>query len=603
MHIKKSGLIICAVLSMIAFYLGLKLSMLYDLSLGETWLDKLEYATSNISSEIINHPFTFSGKISLKFAGLCAFAVTAGYFLKVAMWKNYRFHEEHGSARWGTPQDAKPFKDPNPRNNYILTETESMSLNPKMKYTSTEDYNRNKNVLVIGGSGAGKTRYHAKPNIMQMNCAYVITDSKGVLLRECGSMHAKNGYEIKVFNLKDPTKSDHYNPFVYFRSELDIYKFVDNIIKNTTPESAKGKDDFWEKAESAFLQAAIGYLYYQAPEADQNIPMLLDLVDLAEAREDNEEYVSAFDCLFKELEKIDDKCYPVRMYKAFKSGAGKTMKSIIISVKMRLAPFTLDDICSLLHEDTLDLRSIGEKKTALYVILPDTYKSFNFLAAIMYQQLIDTLVDKADNEYKGALPIHVRLMLDEFPNIGQIPNFDLVTSVIRSRNISVTVIIQALAQLKNLYKNTWETIVGNCDSLLYLGGNEPSTKKFISEQCDKETIDTRTSAIQKGYNGHFTSNAQNTGRSLITPGEVGTLSRRKCILIISGCPPFKSQKYDLLKHPNYKQLADYSDDNYFEFEQRANFEVQKILKNVDEIKYIDLSELNELASKGEKQKG
>lgn len=594
LHIKKSGLILCGIFALLAFYLGLKLSMLYGMSPGEIWLDKVQYVIQNLRDELIHNTFRFNGNVSFMFASYCAFAVIAGYFLKAAMWKNYRLHEEYGSARWGTPQDAKHFKDSNPKNNYILTETESMSMSNRMKFTDTEDYNRNKNVLVIGGSGSGKTRYHAKPNLMQMNCSFVIADSKGLMLAECGAMHARNGFDIKVFNLKNPEKSDQYNPFVYLRSELDIYKLVDNIISNTTSENSKDKGDFWEKSERAFLMALIGYLYYMAPKADQNIPTLLELVDLAEGKEEDEDYVSALDVLFKNYEDSDYKSFPCRMYRAFKSGAGKTIMSIIISVKMRLAPFNIDDISSLLHEDTIDFSTIGEKKTALYIVLPDTHKSFNFLAAIMYQQLLDTLIYKADNEYKGSLPIHVKFMLDEFANTGQIPNFDLVTSVIRSRNMSVTILVQAISQLKALYKNTWETIVGNCDSLLYLGGNEPSTKKFISEELDKETIDTRTSQTQKGYNGHFTSNAQNTGRSLITKGEVGTLSRRKCILIISGCPPFKSKKYNIKKHPNYNQLADYSDDNYFEFEQRANFKTQNMLENVKEIKYVDLSELNEL---------
>lgn len=598
LRIKKSGLIMCGIVAVLAWYLGLKMSMLYGMSGGELWVDKVQYVIHNLRNELLHNPLRFNGHINFIFAFYCAFAVIAGYFLKAVMWKNYRPHEEHGSARWGTKQDAKPFIDPIPQKNMILTETESMSLSNRMKFTETEDYNRNKNVLVIGGTGAGKTRYHVKPNLMQMNCSFVTADSKGLVLAECGAMHARNGYDIKVLNLKDPAKSDHYNPLAYLKSEIDIYKLVDNIISNTTPKNTGNKDDFWEKAERAFLMACIGYLYYRANKEDQNIPTLLYLIDAAEAKDENEDYVSALDVLFQEYEKTDYNSFPCRMYRAFKSGAGKTIKSIIVSVKVRLAPFSIDDISSLLYEDTIDFSTIGEKKTALYIVLPDTHKSFNFLAAIMYQQLLDTLIDKADNEYKGgSLPIHVKFMLDEFANTGQIPNFELVTSTIRSRNISVTILIQAISQLKALYKNTWETIVGNCDSLLYLGGNEPSTKKFISEQIDKETVDTKTSQVQKGANGHFTSNAQNTGRALITPGEVGTLSRRKCILIISGCPPFKSKKYDIRKHPNYNQIADYSDDNFFEFQQRANFKTQCMLENIEEIKYVDLSELNELAPK------
>lgn len=597
-RIKKSGLIMCGIVAVLAWYLGVKMSMLYGMSGGELWIDKVKYVIHNLRNELLHNPLRFNGNINFLFAFYCAFAVIAIYFLKAVMWKNYRPHEEHGSARWGTKQDAKPFIDPLPLNNMILTETESMSLSNRMKFTENEDYNRNKNVLVIGGSGAGKTRNVNKPNLMQMNCSYVITDSKGRLLKECGAMHARNGYDVKVFNLDDPSKSDHCNPFIYFRRELDILKFVDNIITNTTSKDSKDKGDFWEKAERAFLMACVGYLYYKANKEDQNIPTLLELVDAAEAKGENEDYVSALDVLFREYEKTDYNSFPCRMYRAFKSGAGKTIQSIIISVKIRLAPFCIDDISSLLYEDNIDLSTIGEKKTALYIILPDQHDSLNFIAAIIYQLLLDTLVYKADNEYKGgSLPIHVRLMLDEFANIGQIPNFNKVISTIRSRNLSVTIFIQAVSQLKELYKNTWESIVGNCDSLLYLGGNEPSTKKFISEQIDKETVDTKTSQVQKGANGHFTSNAQNTGRSLITPGEVGTLSRRKCILIISGCPPFKSKKYDIKKHPNYNQIADYSDDNFFEFEQRANFKTQSMLENVNEIKYVDLSELNELAQK------
>ena len=403
----------CGIVAVLAWYLGLKMSMLYGMSGGELWVDKVQYVIHNLRNELLHNPLRFNGHINFLFAFYCAFAVIAGYFLKAVMWKNYRPHEEHGSARWGTKQDAKPFIDPIPQKNMILTETESMSLSNRMKFTETEDYNRNKNVLVIGGTGAGKTRYHVKPNLMQMNCSFVTADSKGLVLAECGAMHARNGYDIKVLNLKDPAKSDHYNPFVYLKSEIDIYKLVDNIISNTTPKNTGNKDDFWEKAERAFLMACIGYLYYNAAEEDKNIPTLLDLIDAAEAKDENEDYVSALDVLFREYEETNYESFPCRMYRAFKSGAGKTIKSIIVSVKVRLAPFSIDDISSLLYEDTIDFSTIGERKTALYIVLPDTHKSFNFLAAIMYQQLLDTLIDKADNEYKGgALPIHVKFMLD-----------------------------------------------------------------------------------------------------------------------------------------------------------------------------------------------
>lgn len=511
---------------------------------------------------ILENPVTVAPqRPALLAGGLVMIAIVLGYCYHLATPKNYRKGEEHGSARWGCVRDITPFLDPNPEQNLILTASEGLSLSPRMSVTAFEDYNRNKNVLVIGGAGSGKSRYFVKPNLMQLHSSYGVTDSKGALLRETGDMLRKKGYQIKVLNLIHMDESDTYNPFTYLSTEKDVLKLVRNLIKNTTPPQSKSEDDFWVKAETAFLTALFSYMVFELPEEDRTISTVLDMLHHAEAREDVEGYVSDLDALFLDLAERKPHSFAAAQYDIYKKAAGKTAKSILISVGVRLSPFMISDVQKLLSKDTMFLDEIATQKTALFVILSDTDSTFNFLASILYQQLFDILVQQADAAANGMLPIPIRFLLDEFANIGQIPEFDRLIATIRSRNISANIILQNLAQIKNLYPKTWETITANADSLLFLGGMEQSTLEYVSKIIGEETVDHKSRSIGKGERGSLSEQEQIIRRRLLTPDEVGTISGKQCILKIRGVVPFLSKKYDITQHKNYSLLAGESKGN------------------------------------------
>ena len=477
--------------------------------------------------------------------------------------KNYRQGTEYGSARWGTAKDIAMFIDKIPENNIILTATESLTMNSRPK---NPKYARNKNVLVIGGSGSGKTRFYAKPNIMQMHSSYCVTDPKGTILVECGQMLENGGYEIKVLNTVNFRKSMHYNPMMYIRSEKDILKLVNTIIANTKGEGEKSNEDFWVKAEKLYYQALIGYLWYEAPEEEMNFSTLLEMINASEAREDDENYKNAVDLMFEELEEREPEHFAVRQYKKYKLAAGKTAKSILISCGARLAPFDIRELRELMSYDEMELDLIGDRKTALFVIISDTDDTFNFVVSILYTQLFNLLCDRADDVYGGRLPVHVRCILDEMANIGQIPKFEKLIATIRSREISASIILQSQSQLKAIYKDHMDTITGNCDSTLFLGGKESTTLKEMSELLGKETIDLYNTSDTRGTNRSYGINYQKTGKDLMSRDEIAVMDGGKCILQLRGVRPFFSDKYDITKHPRYKELSDYDPKNAFDIE-------------------------------------
>ena len=502
--------------------------------------------------------------ISLGIAAVVAISYVLFILYKTFDEKNTRPNEEYGSARWGKYSDIRAFLDKKKDFNILLTKSESLSLSGRMKITRNDNFNRNKNVVVVGGAGSGKTRFYVKPNLMQMHSSYVVSDSKGLLLAETGKMFEEAGYQIKIFDLINRRDTHQYNPFQYIQTEDDILKIVNNLIKNTTNPDKKGGDDFWEKAETALLMAIFSYLIQEVTAEDRTLGNVIELVRLADIEEDVPGYVSPLDILFNELEQKDPTNFAVSQYKIFKLSGDKTTKSILVSLGVRLSPFDIPSIKELVSQDTLELDTVGDVKTILYILLPDTDTSFNFLASMMYQQLFDMLVYKADNVYKGRLPCHVRCILDEFANIGQIPDFEKVISVIRSREISTNVILQNISQLKTLYKDTWETIIGTSDVFLYLGGMEQSTHEYISKLLGKQTIEQRNTSVTKGSNGSFSENFQKLGRNLMDPDEVASLKGQECILKIRGVHPFLSKKYDIVKHKNYKKLGDVTDSYMYE---------------------------------------
>lgn len=511
----------------------------------------------------------FSPQFSYEMRSLGIGAVAAISYVLFVLYKtfdekNTRPNEEYGSARWGKFSDIRAFLDKKKDFNILLTKSESLSLSGRMKITRNDNFNRNKNVVVVGGAGSGKTRFYVKPNLMQMHSSYVVSDSKGLLLAETGKMFEEAGYQIKIFDLINRRDTHQYNPFQYIQTEDDILKIVNNLIKNTTNPDKKGGDDFWEKAETALFMAIFSYLIQEVTAEDRTLGNVIELVRLADIEEDVPGYVSPLDILFNELEQKDPTNFAVSQYKIFKLSGDKTTKSILVSLGVRLSPFDIPSIKELVSQDTLELDTVGDVKTILYILLPDTDTSFNFLASMMYQQLFDMLVYKADNVYKGRLPCHVRCILDEFANIGQIPDFEKVISVIRSREISTNVILQNISQLKTLYKDTWETIIGTSDVFLYLGGMEQSTHEYISKLLGKQTIEQRNTSVTKGNNGSFSENFQKLGRNLMDPDEVASLKGQECILKIRGVHPFLSKKYDIVKHKNYKKLGDVTDSYMYE---------------------------------------
>ncbi len=478
--------------------------------------------------------------------------------------KKFRQGKEYGSARWGMKKDIEPYMDEKFQNNILLTQTERLTMNGR---PANPKYARNKNVLVIGGSGSGKTRFYVKPNLMQMHSSYCVTDPKGTIVLECGKMLEDNGYEIKILNTINFKKSMKYNPFAYLRSEKDILKLVQTIIANTKGEGEKAGEDFWVKAEKLYYTALIGYIFYEAPREEKNFATLLDMIDASEVREDDETYMNPIDRLFEALEKREPTHFAVKQYKKYKLAAGKTAKSILISCGARLAPFDIRELRDLMKEDELELDTLGDRKSALFVIISDTDDTFNFVVSIMYSQLFNLLCDKADDVYGGRLPVHVRCLLDEFANIGLIPKFEKLIATIRSREISASIILQAQSQLKAIYKDNADTIVGNCDSTLFLGGKEKTTLKELSETLGKETIDLYNTSETRSNQKSFGLNYQKTGKELMSQDEITVMDGGKCIFQLRGVRPFLSDKFDITKHKNYKFLEDYDKKNVFDIEE------------------------------------
>ena len=514
-------------------------------------------------SELTKAPLLSFRFTDISIGAIGALAVKGILYLRSKNAKKFRKGIEYGSARWGTPEDIKPYIDEDFFSNILLTNTERLTMNSRPK---NPKFARNKNVLVIGGSGSGKTRFFVKPNLMQMMTSYCVTDPKGTILVECGKMLQKGGYKIRSLNTINFKKSMHYNPFAYIRSEKDILKLVNVIIANTKGDGEKSGEDFWVKAERLLYCALIGYIYYEAPEEEKNFITLLDLINASEAREDDENYKSPVDMLFDRLAEREPEHFAVKQYVKFKQAAGKTLKSILISCGARLAPFDIKELRDLMEYDELELDTLGDEKTALFVIISDTDDTFNFVVAIMYSQLFNLLCDKADNEYGGRLPVHVRCLLDEFSNIGQIPKFEKLIATIRSREISACIILQAQSQLKAIYKDNADTIIGNCDTTLFLGGKEKSTLKELSETLGKETIDMYNTSETRSNQNSYGTNYQKLGKELMSQDELSVMDGGKCILQLRGVRPFLSDKYDITKHPRYKMLSDYDKKNAFDME-------------------------------------
>lgn len=577
----------------VVFYVVNKCTWLYQYCRGSTVVDRLMVF-------FMNYPLAFKKLLpsiqpkSLAAGTIAAVSVWAVVYFKGKNGKKFRQGEEYGSARWGNEKDIAPFIDPVFENNILLTQTERLTMNSRPKKPK---YARNKNVIVIGGSGSGKTRFYVKPQLMQMpdNVSFVVTDPKGTIIVECGKMLArgtpkkdkngkilrdKNGrvvmapYKIKVLNTINFAKSMHYNPFHYIRSEKDILKLVNTIMVNTKGEGEKSSEDFWTKAERLLYCALIGYIYYEAPEEEQNFSTLLEFINASETREEDEEFKNAVDLLFEELERDEPNHFAVRQYKKYKLAAGKTAKSILISCGARLAPFDIAELRELTSYDEMELDMIGDQRTALFIVISDTDDTFNFVVAMMYSQLFNLLCDRADDVHHGRLPYHVRILCDEFANIGQIPKFDKLIATIRSREISASIILQSQSQLKTIYKDAAETITGNCDTMLFLGGKESTTLKEISETLGKETIDLYNTSDTRGQSRSYGLNYQKTGKELMSRDELAVMDGNKCILQLRGVRPFYSDKFDITKHKRYQQLSDYDKKNEFHVEEYMKHQME-----------------------------
>ena len=589
-----------------AFYAD-RASCLYRSSPGEDIGNKLLYAMEHADRIFTGILLSFDLRDLLV-------GVTVAVILKLLVWqkqsdaKKLRKGIEYGSARWGNAEDIKPYMSEDPWMNIPLTATEALTMESRPKQPK---YARNKNIVVIGGSGSGKTRFFVKPSVMQMNCSMVITDPKGTLIEECGKMLAKgppkkdkNGnimkdksgkvvhepYVIKVLNTINFSKSLHYNPFAYIRSEKDILKLVTTIIVNTKGEGEKASEDFWVKAEKLLYTALIAFIWYEGDEEEKNLNTLLDLLNESETREEDETYQNPVDMMFQELEERDPQHFAVRQYKKYKMAAGKTAKSILISCGARLAPFDIAELREIMSYDEMELDKIGDRKTALFLIMSDTDTTFNFVIAMLQSQLFNLLCDKADDEYGGRLPVHVRVIADEFANIGQIPQFDKLIATIRSREISASIILQSQSQLKAMYKDSADTILGNCDTTLFLGGKEKTTLKEMSELLGKETIDLYNTSETRSNQKSFGLNYQKTGKQLMTEDEIAVMDGGKCILQIRGARPFFSDKYDITKHKNYRLLADENEKNRYKVEKELNPQYTPKSEEEVEVIHVELSE-------------
>ena len=573
----------------IALY-GTKIGQAWRLAAGTAFAEKFLHWGDGFMQALASPLPSFHPQDVL--AGMAiAMAFYAAVYVKGKNAKKFRHNVEYGSARWGTAKDIEPYVDPAFANNIILTQTERLTMNSRPKDPRTA---RNKNVLVVGGSGSGKTRFFVKPNLMQCvsekyPCSFVVTDPKGSLIVECGRMLRHFGYRIKVMNTINFAKSMHYNPLAYIHSEKDILKLVNCLIANTRGEG-KGGDPFWEKSEVLLYTALIGYLWQEALEEDRNFATLIDMIGSMQTREDNEDFQNPIDLMFEDLEREKPDCFAVRQYRKFKLAAGKTAKSILISCGARLAVFDIAELRELTAYDELELDTLGDQKTALFLIMSDTDDSFNFLIAMCYTQLFNLLCDKADDVYGGRLPVHVRCLIDECANIGQIPKLEKLMATIRSREISACLILQTQSQLKALYKDNAETVIGNCDASLFLGGKEPTTLKALSEALGRETIDTYNTGESRGRETSHSLNYQKLGKSLLTADELEVLDGGKCILQLRGVRPFLSSKYDITKHPHYKYLSDADPKNAFDVERFIRRRMKVKADTVTDVYEVDAEE-------------
>ena len=561
---------------------------------GEAWrITEGMSASEKMQGIIMNIGPAFADPLPSLYPADIIVGIIAALFLRLIVYaksldkKKFRHGEEYGSARWGTHTDIEPFEDPEFKNNVILTQTERLMMSSRPKIPK---YARNKNVLIIGGSGSGKTRFWLKPNLLQMHSSYVVTDPKGEIVTSCGNALQKNGYRIKIFNTINFKKSMHYNPFEYIHSEKDILKLVTTLIANTKGEGKSG-DEFWTKAETLLYMALIGYIHYEAPVEEQNFTTLLEMLNSCEVREDDEDFKNPVDLLFDDLAGKDPDHFAVREYKKYKLAAGKTAKSILVSCGARLAPFDIQEVRDITEYDELGLDTLGDRKSALFLIMSDTDATFNFLISMIYSQMFNLLCEKADDVYGGRLPVHVRCLIDEAANIGQIPNLEKLVATIRSREISCCLVLQAKSQLKAIYKDNCDTIIGNMDSQIFLGGTEPTTLKDLSTALGKETIDMYNTGSSKGNNESYNTNYQKLGKDLSSIDELAVMDGSKCILQLRGVRPFLSDKYDITQHPNYKYTADYDSRNTFDIEKYLNRKVR--LKPDDVFEVIDADALLE----------
>ena len=564
-----------------------KASQAFTSASGSSFGEKFIEAMNNFGS-VFSVPLPSFRPVDLLIGTAGAVLIKAIVWIKGKNAKKYRKGVEYGSARWGTAEDIKPYMAEDFKDNIILTETERLTMDNRPK--SGPKYARNKNVLVVGGSGSGKTRFFVKPNLLQMHSSYVVTDPKGTVVNEVGNALLKGGYRIKILNTINFAKSMHYNPLAYIRSEKDILKLVNTIIANTKGEGAQSGEDFWIKAERLYYSALIGYIWYEGPEDEKNLNTLIEMINASATREDDESFKNPIDRLFDELEAENPEHFAVRQYKKYKLAAGKTAKSILISCGARLAPFDIRELRELTEYDELELDTLGDEKTALFVIISDTDDTFNFIVAIMYTQLFNLLCDKADDKHGGRLPVHVRCILDEFSNIGQIPKFEKLIATIRSREISACVILQAQSQLKAIYKDNADTIVGNCDTTLFLGGKEKTTLKDLSEILGKETIDLYNTGESRGKETSHSLNYQKTGKELMSMDELSVMDGNKCILQLRGVRPFLSNKYDYTKHPKYALTYDADEKNFFDIEKYLSHKLK--IKSTDTVEVYDCGTVN-----------
>ena len=595
MNEKTKKLLLTNLLYLFIALFATKLGLAWRLAEGATFSTKMLHILSGFVAAFQSMAPSFH-PVDLGIGVFIAAALRLAVYIKGRNAKKFRKNTEYGSARWGKAEDIKPYIDPVFENNVILTQTERLTMNSRPKDPKTS---RNKNVLIVGGSGSGKTRFFIKPNLMQCDSkdyptSFVVTDPKGSIVVECGKLLQRRGYRIKILNTINFKKSMRYNPFAYIHSEKDILKLVTTLVTNTKGEGKAG-DEFWVKAETLLYTALIGYIHYEAPVEEQNFATLIEFINASEVREDDEEFQNPVDLLFEALEKEKPNHFAVRQYKKYKLAAGKTAKSILISCGARLAPFDIQELRELTAYDELELDTLGDRKTALFIIISDTDDTFNFLVSMAYTQLFNLLCEKADDVYGGRLPVHVRCLIDECANIGQIPKLEKLMATIRSRGISACLVLQAQSQLKALYKDNCDTIVGNCDSAIFLGGKERTTLKELTESLGKETIDTYNTGESRGREVSHSLNYQKLGKDLASVDELAVLDGGKCILQLRGVRPFLSDKYDITRHPNYKYLSDCDSRNAFNIEKYLSTKLKPKPDDVFNIYSVDLSDKSETA--------